>query len=60
MNSSVRNKLIMLCNELDMVRKYDSIPFDSYVYGMLTSAYDNISHSICFLNAVIDDEQKVF
>lgn len=59
MNNSVRNKLIMLCNELDMVRKYDCIPFDSYVYGMLTSACDNISHSISFLNSFIDDEQKV-
>lgn len=55
----LRNKLVCICDELDRVRNYPSIGFDSYIYGLLTSSYDSLSRSICFLNSFIDDEQKV-
>lgn len=55
----LRNKLVCICDELDRVRNYSSIGFDSYIYGLLTSSYDSLSRSICFLNSFIDDEQKV-
>lgn len=57
----LRNKLVSICDELDRVRKYPSIGFDSYIYGLLTSSYDSLSRSICFINTFIDDdEQKVY
>lgn len=57
----LRNKLVCICDELDRVRKHSSIEFNSYIFGLLTSSYDSLSRSICFINAFIDDdEQKVF
>lgn len=53
----LRNKLICICGEIDRLRNYPSIGFDSYIYGLLTSSYDSLSRSICFLNSFIDNDE---